>query len=46
MWCEVGNGFEVRFRHGVWCVEQALKFSFLKLFVIARDKGEWVVDHM
>jgi hypothetical protein len=43
---EVGNGSKVRFWHGLWCGEQALKFSFPKLFVIAHYKGAWVVDHM
>jgi hypothetical protein len=43
---EVGNGSKVWFWHGVCCGEQSLKFSSMKLFVIARDKGAWLVGHM
>jgi len=31
---------------GLWCGEQPLKPSYLKLFSIARCEDAWVADHM
>ena len=43
---EVGNGSKVQFRYDVWCGEQSLMFSFLKLFTIACCRDAWVAGHM
>jgi hypothetical protein len=41
---EVGDGYNVRFWHDLWCGDRPLKLCYLVLFSIARFKDAWVVD--
>jgi hypothetical protein len=43
---EVGDGYNIRFWHDLWCGDSPLKLCYLVLFNIARFKDAWVVDNL
>jgi len=43
---EVGDGYNVRFWHDIWCGDSLLKLCYPALFNIARYKDAWVVDNL
>jgi hypothetical protein len=43
---EVGDGYNVRFWHDLWCGDRPLNICYPVLFNIARFKDSWVVDNL
>jgi hypothetical protein len=43
---EVGDGYNVRFWHDLWCGDRPLKLCYPVLFSIARFKDAWVTDNL
>jgi hypothetical protein len=43
---KVGDGFRIRFWHGIWCGERALKSSFPEFYSVALKKEALVSDYM
>jgi len=43
---EVGDGYNVRLWHDLWCGDRLLKLCYPVLFSIARFKDAWGVDNL
>jgi hypothetical protein len=43
---KVGDSLHIRFWHGIWCGDSALKGSFPEFFSLARNKEALVSDYM
>jgi hypothetical protein len=43
---EVGDGYNVRFLHDLWCGDRPLKLCYSVLYTLARFPDAWVVDNL